>query len=675
MRVTLLAAIGLLALGATPAAAASNCDPLDHSACLYPWPNNAFAAKDAATPTKLRLNLPRAGMPVNTSGVRIDPTEWNRNDGFSPGSALITRVPGLDTPAAFRRSRIVPITDIGAYARKDAPVVLINTRTHKRQPIWAELDSNPAKRSDVTLEIRPARNLEEGTRYVVALRHLKNAHGRAIRPRRAFRVLRDRLRTRSRALKARRPALERDFRDLRKAGVARRNLYLAWDFTVASEQGLSGRVLAMRNDAFARLGDTNLADLRPQGHSPSVTIDSVTDVPAAEDPLIARKVAGHVSVPCYLDQPGCPPGSGFAYASRTATFPILKPTSTIEAPFVCNIPRVAFQQPARPAIYGHGLLGKPTEINQLQLRNMSQEHGFVFCATAWIGMADEDIPHVAGLLGDLSDFATVPDRMQQGMIDALYLGRAMIAPDGLAANPAFQTADGRSVLDIAPGRLYYDGNSQGAIMGGALDAIAPDYDRAVLGVAGMNFSTLLRRSVDFNTYAQILYKAYPDELTRPLLLGLLQVLWDRGEADGYALHMTTDPLPDTPQHRVLMQVAFGDHQVANVSAETEARTIGAATNATPLAPGRSPDKQPLWGIPRIGAYPYAGSALFYFDSGTPAPPTSETPPKSDPAHPDPHETPRNQASAREQKSAFLQVGGQVIDPCGGAPCTAVDPPS
>ncbi len=317
MRVTLLAAIGLLALGATPAAAASHCDPLDRSACLYPWPNNAFTKKDASTPTKLRLDLPQAGMPANTAGVRVDPLEWNRSDGFSPGSALITRVPGLD----FAKSAIVPITDIGAYARKRAPVVLINTRTHQRHPIWAEMDSNPAKASDVTLEIRPARNLEEGTRYVVALRHLKGSTGRTLRPGRAFRILRDGKRTRNRAIAARRGALKRDFRDLRKAGIARRDLYLAWDFTVGSEQGLTGRAVAMRDDAFKRLGDTNLADLRPQGHSPSFTITSVTDVPADQDPLVARKIAGTVSVPCYLDQPGCPPGAGFAYASPTSTFP------------------------------------------------------------------------------------------------------------------------------------------------------------------------------------------------------------------------------------------------------------------------------------------------------------------------------------------------------------------
>ena len=36
-------------------------------------------------------------------------------------------------------------------------------------------------------------------------------------------------------------------------------------------------------------------------------------------------------------------------------------------------------------------------------------------------------------------------------------------------------------------------------MGGALTAVAPDFDRAVLGVPGMNYSTLLQRSVDFDT--------------------------------------------------------------------------------------------------------------------------------------------------------------------------------
>jgi hypothetical protein len=673
MRVTLLATTVLIALLAVAgsASAAAPCDPLDRSACLYPWPNDRFTTKDRSTDTGRRLDLPRRGMPRNTAGMPIDPSEQNRSDGFSPGAAMVTRVPGLDNQKAFRRTGAVPITDMARSFDKRQPVVVVNTRTHKRQLIWSEIDANPTSRRDVTLIIRPGEDLDENTRYVVALRRLKNAHGRTLKARRSFRVYRDRLPSRRRAVNRRRGHMERIFRDLKRAGIPRGNLYLAWDFTVASERNLTGRMTAIRDDAFAQLGDSNLADLRPDGRSPAFTIDEVRDVPVAEDPNIARKVSGHVTVPCYLDQPGCPPGAGFPYASPTATMPIVRANGTFQAEFVCNIPRVAFERPARPGIYGHGLLGKPTEIDQLQLRRLSQEHDFVFCATSWRGMASEDVPHIATLLGDLSRFSTVPDRMQQGMLDALYLGRTMIRPDGLSSHPAFQTADGRSVLDIAPGRLYYDGNSQGGIIGGALAAVAPDYDRAVLGVPGMNFSTLLRRSVDFNTYAQILYKAYPDELERPLLLGLLQVLWDRGEANGYAQHMTTDPLPNTPSHHVLMQVAFGDHQVANVSADVEARTIGAATPDPPVAAGRFPDRTPLYGIPRITSFPYDGSAIVYFDSGTPTPPTTNVP---NTAGRDPHETPRNDAAAREQKSAFLQVGGQVIDVCGAKPCTAVDPP-
>ena len=57
--------------------------------------------------------------------------------------------------------------------------------------------------------------------------------------------------------------------------------------------------------------------------------------------------------------------------------------------------------------------------------------------------------------------------------------------------------------------LYYNGNSQGGIMGGALTAVSPDFTRAALGVPAMNYSVLLPRSVDFDEFAEFLYPAYP----------------------------------------------------------------------------------------------------------------------------------------------------------------------
>ena len=66
------------------------------------------------------------------------------------------------------------------------------------------------------------------------------------------------------------------FATLGEAGIAKSDLYLAWDFTVASERNLSERMLHIRDDAFAQLGDTDLADLVVQGTSPRFIVDTIT---------------------------------------------------------------------------------------------------------------------------------------------------------------------------------------------------------------------------------------------------------------------------------------------------------------------------------------------------------------------------------------------------------------
>ncbi len=113
----------------------------------------------------------------------------------------------------------------------------------------------------------------------------------------------------------------------------------------------------------------------------------------------------------------------------------------------------------------------------------------------------------------------------------------------------------------------------------------------------------------------MLYPFYPDETTRPLVLGLMQMLWDRGEPDGYAERMTCNPLPDTPGHQVLMDVAFGDHQVTDYQADVEARTVGASAHRPVLYKGRWPNTNVLWNVPRISRHPFTGSAEYYWDIG------------------------------------------------------------
>jgi hypothetical protein len=64
-------------------------------------------------------------------------------------------------------------------------------------------------------------------------------------------------------------------------------------------------------------------------------------------------------------------------------------------------------------------------------------------------------------------------------------------------------------------------------------------------------------------------------------------------------------------------------------------------------------------------YPFDGSALVVWDTGIPAPPTTNTPPR---AGQDPHSAPRNSAKGRRQKCAFLRPDGALIDVCDGLPC-------
>jgi hypothetical protein len=631
------------------------CDFLDTSLCLYPFPNDYYTRTDPSTDTGRRVNFDVDEMPQNTAAVPMSPADYNWNDGFSPGSSMLVKVPGVD----LAMTGAVPITDIERSLDVSAPIVLVNATTLEHHLFWAELDANAMTDADRTLILRPAVNLNENTRYIVALRNMKDASGALITPTADFLAYRDGtpFPPADTAKEARRAHFEDLFTTLAAAGVPRGDLYLAWDFTVASADSIAGRMLHIRDDAFAALGTA----------APTYAVTLVED---EVDSRIFRRITGEYFVPRYVASPLPGPFTNPRFVLDADGLPVRQLTDQ-PANFICTIPRAALADasamavPGRPSLYGHGLLGSNSEINAGNVKDMGNEHNFVFCATKWIGMSDEDIVNAASILNNLSRFPTLADRVQQGMLNQLFLARLMIHPDGFIADANFQDSDGNPVID--PSEVFFDGNSQGGIIGGALMAVAQDITRGVLGVPGMNYSTLLNRSVDFDEYAMILYPQYPNELERPLLYALLQMLWDRAEANGYAHHMTTDPYPGTPAHEVLLHEAFGDHQVANVTTEIEARTIGASIYQPALAPGRHSDVDPFFGIPAIASFPFAGSALIVWDSGTPTPPVENVPNR---AGSDPHGRPRAQVSARLQKSEFLKTGGAVFDVCSGAPCLA-----
>ncbi len=191
--------------------------------------------------------------------------------------------------------------------------------------------------------------------------------------------------------------------------------------------------------------------------------------------------------------PDCAPG-GVANLDAAG---VPRPNGVWTAPFTCTIPRLGIDglspQPLAPYVYGHGLFGDGTQISGSVNPQLQNQYGFAGCATDEIGMSNKDLGMIAGVLSNLSDFPRLPDRLQQGLINELFLERLMVHPQGLGSSPEFHvdgTLGSPSVLRTD--HVYYMGASQGGIMGGALMAISPDVVQGSLLVGSMNYSILLR---------------------------------------------------------------------------------------------------------------------------------------------------------------------------------------
>src|SRR5439155_8252458 len=172
--------------------AAAVCDPIDQSDCLVPWPNDYFTTADASTATGIRLNVSPLATPRNAAGTPIDPTDWNRLDGFSPGSQIVTHVAGMDNPQAFKNTNPPTNINIARSLRKTSPVIVLDATTGKLWPVWSELDrsrdlnGDPPPPERTVLLIHPAKNFAEGHRYIVALRNMRDSSGHVIPAQPAF---------------------------------------------------------------------------------------------------------------------------------------------------------------------------------------------------------------------------------------------------------------------------------------------------------------------------------------------------------------------------------------------------------------------------------------------------------------------------------------------------------
>jgi hypothetical protein len=644
------------------------CDWLDTSSCLFPFPSSRYEEPDPSTVTGVRLAIDAAALPVNEAGVAVDPAPFARNDGWGVGTPIMFTAEGVDPDASAFPSE----SDIGRSLDPGSGTVLLDLTTGERLAHWSELDTRPstAAADRTTVLVRPAALLPAGHRIAVGVRNPVDAGGRPLDVGDGFRVIRDRLTTGIDAVESRRAGLDATIDALEDAGVPRDELWLAWDFTVLSDENLTGDAVEMRDEAFELLGDG----------APAYRIARVRTARDDGSPLpdgVAAWIDGTFDVPSFLTGDGTPGSTMRRDADGRP-----QAEGTLAARFNCALTerQLTGAQQSHPVVYGHGLLGSEREALRGDLGFAAAD--LMVCATPWIGMSDEDIGYAVTTLQDINGFPSVADRLQQSLVNQLLLARLLRHPAGLAAAPELAAPDGSSSVDTS--EVFYEGHSQGGIMGFAATALSTEWTKAIIGVPGVDYSLLIPRSNNWQTYGPIIASGYPGAVQELLVLALLQQQWDRAEGSGYAAHLTDDPLPGTPEHRVIIEVALGDHQVTQVGSEIGARTAGVPVWTPTFGDGRTLRTDPPFGMETAGAGDDPSSVMIVFDSGAlPTPIGSVSPDRSDawlaecaldaesvPCH-DPHEDPRRDVDVQRLRNTFFATG-RIEDVCSGAPCE-VDP--
>lgn len=637
------------------------CDPLTPSYCGFPYPNDYWTVADATTATGLRLALPEVTMPATDGGARSNPDAFNEMDGFSPGIAAMTHFPGatvmgLATPDSIQDS-----------LETTSPTVILNAATGERLAHWVDLDEyvvqaklrvdageeKPAftidrdiqkLRQEQALMLRPAIRPDDATRYIVAIRNVRDGDGELVAPSPGFQALRDDVPSDDEVIESRRAHFEAIFAALEDAGVSRSDLQIAWDFTTTSRQNNTSAMVHIRDDAF---------DKFPDGVPYTIVL---------KNEEIIADIACRLEIT--FDMP--------LYMSKGETGGLLNlganglPEQNGTYPYAADmiVPVSAQDEPAALVEHGHGQLGEKEQV--LGFQEIAAQANFAAFGLDHKGFSSDDIPTVIAALagGDLSKFRAIPERMHQGFLNFLMAMRTLSrAADGGASTTLNQTLTndcGRAEIDGS--KRYYFGGSQGGILGASIMALNTDIERALLAVPGQSYNLLLNRSVNFDEYSGLLYGLYGwNALDMQMNLALIQGLWDRAEPTGYSKYIRTNRLPGTPAHDVLIQVSKADHQVTNLGAHIMARTIGGVVNLEPLI-------RPVWGIESVSGE-HTGSAMIEIDFGNPDPPITNIPHWGDTMD-DPHGRATELAGLVTTLPVFYETG-VAKNPCNG-PCDQDD---
>ncbi|MCB9688531.1 MAG: hypothetical protein H6735_26070 [Alphaproteobacteria bacterium] len=569
---------------------------------------NPFPTAALVTDGHLDLrDLPTTG----DAPIPVERLAWR--EGFSPAQVSVMRLDGVDDSRFPRASAIAP---------GEGSVRMVDLTAGAYVPCMAELDAYPEALERATL-VRPLHALPYGHRIAVVV-----TTDAVARPDRFDAMLSDRPPP---SLAEQAPHWKSLMADLEAFGIPSDEIAVAWDFPVADG------TLPLR---------AALDQVAPPGGHAFTTVRSAAD----GDRVVGR--TWRAAVGTYRVQ-------DFLVGDRSLQLDADGRPSVVgetDAYLYVHVPDSVKDAPAGSVpvmVFGHGIFSEPEAYldepdDPSGVVQLADELGVIVVATMWRGLCAPDRMVPITVAGDFSQISELTDMLVQGQVNVRTLLEEVRSGD-LVDDPVFTGASGQALVDR--GHVVYYGISLGGIEGAVLLAQDPPVDAGALHVGGSMWSTMLERSSDWLAFEILMRVSVPDPSDRQVLYALSQLWWDPVDPIAWTPELSTTPF--------LLQESIGDEQVANLTTEALARSVG--------LPLLAPEVRVPWEMAtEVGPLP--GRALVQFDPEVPLPTEANRPADVTGAH----EAPRTWDGTRAQVVDYLTEATSrlVVHHCDEAACSA-----
>lgn len=656
-----------------------DCNPLDDTACSYPYPSMAFLAEDSSTGTGYRVSwsadtLGYQGTLPNRDALAVF---LNRADGFPIGTPMLAQIGG---DVEVDGDTLPSFSDLAASVEATSSVQVLDA-DGKRIPLWAELDRRAPSAERRSLMIRPQVGLQTNTRYTVVITDaVRAADGGALEPEPVYAALRDGTASDDADVEALRDLYEGIFSFLEEHGVDRERTLLAWQFHTFSDEHAQSLALPHVETARGALQAPDDVPCPSEGACPDLLSYTIVEclTSDADDALVTgctfdetlhpdtfRSIRGTFTVPFFVDE------ETGVITTDTSGAPEL--VGRGQAEFTVHVPTSLRAQSAGTApllVFGHGLLAKAEDYiaertNSHGVLDLTNRMDAIAIGTRWTGLSEGDEFVILSAIADGAEIQPWTDGLVQSMVSTTLLPRfvwdSFASYEGLAA-----TDESGSLLD--PSRVYYYGISQGSIFGTTFMALSPDVKSGALHVPTSMYVNVLQHSDLFGPFQDILATVFPDTVDQQIFLAQFQSAFDPLDPINYVRYTREDAaLTALGQKNLLWQCSWGDSSAPDFNAYAMARTIDA-----PL-PANSPRE--VYGLTEI-ALPTAPNttAFAIFDPGLGRRSLDNANTPSVPGT-DAHQAIRRNDEVLEQIVGYFSAGeeGTVIDTCNGE-CTVTPVP-